>query len=49
MASSSTPTPDTIQKVCELCATEQFDELRQFIPSIVSPDQAVFFFLGIEY
>ncbi|KAK8893664.1 hypothetical protein M9Y10_022091 [Tritrichomonas musculus] len=41
---ATSPTPDVIQKVCDLCATEQFDELRQFIPSIVSPDQSVCFY-----
>ena len=43
---TSAPTADVIQKVCELCATEQFDELRQFIPSIITPDQTVFLYFS---
>ena len=42
------PSPEAIQKVCDLCAADQYDELRQYIPVTVSPDQSVCFSFSIN-
>jgi hypothetical protein len=35
------PAPAAVAKVAQLCATEQFEELRVFIPVTIPPDQSV--------
>lgn len=35
------PSAEVVQKVAMLCATEQFEDLRLYIPVTVPPDQNV--------